>query len=74
MSLPRDKVLHLAAGAATALAGLLIDGPQAGAALCCVIALGRELYGWLDDRFSWGDLLATLIGGAAALGLHAWLP
>lgn len=69
MNIPRDKLMHLAAGAALALAGLLIHDWRLGAALCVLFGLAREGYGAIRGRFSWSDLLATLVGGAAVLAV-----
>jgi len=71
MSLPRDKILHLAAGAALALAGLLLADRATAMALCAFGAVARELWALPDGRFSWGDLVATLLGGAVVVGV-AW--
>lgn len=70
MNIPQDKFLHLAAGAALALLGLLLADRSAAIALCALGGLARELYA-LPNRFSWGDLFATLVGGAVVVGAHA---
>lgn len=73
MNLPRDKILHLAAGAALALLGLLLADRAAAMALCAIVGLARELYALPAGRFSWGDLFATLVGGAAVVGAAEFL-
>lgn len=68
-NLAPDKILHFAAGTALALLGLLVDRATA-IALVCIVGLARELYALPKGRFSWGDLVATLLGGAVVLAMH----
>lgn len=67
--LPADKANHLAYGAALACAGALVHSPLAGAVLCAVFAIGKEV---LDRARKSGqpellDAVATLAGGAVVL-------
>lgn len=68
MTIPRDKLLHLAAGAALAAAGLLLDSALLGALLCAAGAFGREAYNHKHGGlFDWADIAYTLAGGGAVL-------
>lgn len=72
--IPRDKLLHLLAGAIIAAAAHPFGLPIAAAAVA-VIAIGKELY----DRMGHGtrdplDALATIAGGALVLGGLAAFP
>lgn len=67
-----DKVTHFLAGALIAVMAYLVacmaDATQVaplsvGFGLSIVAGVVKEL---LDERFEWKDLLATVIGGAAA--------
>lgn len=83
MTLQLDKIAHVGAGALAAAAGVLISlaaaAPPAwhlpaGAAACLAAAAGREAYNrWgppaARTGWDWIDLLATLLGGAAVLGV-----
>lgn len=70
MTLHQDKILHFAAGTALALLGLLLADRATAIALVCIVGLARELYALPEGRFSWGDLVATLLGGAVVLAVH----
>lgn len=79
MKIPRDKLLHLAAGALAALVGVFI-GYQAGdvapivvgAGACVAAAVAREIYNHSNGgEFDRRDLAATLIGGVPVLLLAA---
>lgn len=82
--LPKDKLLHAAFGALTAVAvvPLLYITVRFGAAVAMVIAavmmgVGYELQQKLrgDGEPSWADALATAVGGGLiALGAHLLLP
>lgn len=81
-AIAHDKLLHYFWGGVVAIAGLLVAlllakagrpvpwGPEAlGALACAAIALGREAWNAQNGgRWSNADILATLLGGAAALG------
>ena len=66
--IPQDKANHFIYGAVLASAGALYSH-EAGAALCLVVAVGKEVY----DRVSRkgtpevADAVATVIGGAVVL-------
>ena len=66
--IPHDKANHFVYGAVLAAAGSLYS-PEAGAALCLAVAVGKEVY----DRVSRkgnpeaADIVATVIGGVVVL-------
>jgi hypothetical protein len=65
--LPADKANHVVYGAAITLVGLVIN-PVVGAALCVLLAVGKEVY----DRKHGGtvdpmDVVATAAGGVAVI-------
>jgi hypothetical protein len=61
---PTDKLLHVLAGALSALPGLLLGWPFA-AATCAAAAVLREVYNLHQGgRFDPADIAATLAGGA----------
>lgn len=66
--LPHDKANHAVYGAAIFAAGHLAAGPVAGAALCVLLAVGKELRDRLSRRGTPDalDALATVAGGALA--------
>lgn len=72
-TLPKDKLLHIAAGAAISLAvGLLTGTPWLGAAAAVVAGFGKELYDRQHPDKHTPDMLdaiATAVAGAVAAGV-----
>lgn len=70
----KDKILHIAAGAAVSLIGCALYGPPLGIALAVAAGVGKEWYdskghGTVDNM----DALATIGGGAVMAGLWGFL-
>jgi hypothetical protein len=81
---PTDKLLHLAAGAMCALAGLALgqlarllgfsgSALLAGVLVCAAAAIAREAWNLRQGGlFDWRDIAATL-GGGALVAAAFWL-
>ena len=72
--IPADKANHISYGAALACIGAF-HSVLAGAALCAVFAVGKEIYDKVSGKGTPDvlDAVATLIGGVLVLApLAAW--
>lgn len=67
MNIPKDKLLHFAAGFLLCILFTLIDDPMTGLGAAIGAGLMKECY---DDYsygvFDWKDMLATWLGGCVA--------
>lgn len=63
--IPRDKVLHVLAGAALFALGHRFFGPLTGAALCVAVGAAKEVWDRVSGTgsASVADFLATVAGG-----------
>lgn len=77
MKIPHDKKLHLAAGAAVAVAALVLGlGETVALGLAALAGVGKEVYDWVVNRrrkakgltplhtVDHYDAIVTLVGGA----------
>lgn len=74
--IPKDKILHLAAGALVALAAcLLFSTGWAGVAAAFLVGCAKE---WYDAKHGgvvdFLDTAATVLGGMATAGVYGALP
>lgn len=67
--LPQDKANHFVYGAAIACLGTLLS-PVAGATMCAVVAVGREIY----NKIYGGDASLADVGWTFAGGMVVLLP
>jgi hypothetical protein len=73
-----DKTLHALSGVCATTAGMAIGlwlrrygvpVPVSALLACAAVALGREAYNlWRTGRWSWSDIVATMLGSLPALG------
>lgn len=74
--IPRDKILHLAAGALVALAACMVFSTGwAGVAAALIAGCAKE---WYDAKHGgtvdFLDTVATVLGGMATAGIYGALP